>query len=98
MREDSSIAKKKVYRYSRYQQHIKTKQTKYKKILQQVKMADVAAAERTLSAGSYLKPDLDLYKVYLHAWALVAAKLTWFYNHTMSHQQDSATTPEIPIH
>ncbi|KAJ2666734.1 hypothetical protein IW148_000724 [Coemansia sp. RSA 1199] len=98
MCEDSSIAEKKVYRYTRNQQRVETKQTKYKKIFQQVKTAEVAAAERTLSAGSYLKPDLDSYKVYLAARADVAAKLTWFYNHTMSRQRDDATTPEVPIH
>ncbi|KAJ2478368.1 hypothetical protein IWW56_003755 [Coemansia sp. RSA 2131] len=98
MREDSSIAKKKVYRYTRCQQRVETKQTKYRKILQQVKTAEVAAAERTLGAGSYIKPNLKLFEEYLRARALVAAKLTWFYNRTMSRQRDSATTREVPIH
>ncbi|KAJ1854393.1 hypothetical protein GGH12_004550 [Coemansia sp. RSA 1822] len=98
MREDSSIAEKKVYRYTRCQQRVETKQKKYKKILQQVKTAEVAAAERTLSAGSCTKPDLKLFEEYLRARADVAAKLTWFYNHTMSRQRDGATTPEVPIH
>ncbi|KAJ2542725.1 hypothetical protein GGF49_002675, partial [Coemansia sp. RSA 1853] len=98
MREDSSIVEKKVYCYTKCQQCVETKQKKYKKILQQVKTADVAAAERTLGAGSYLKPDLDSYKVYLRSRVLVAAKLTWFYNHTMSRQRDGATTREVPLH
>ncbi|KAJ2120707.1 hypothetical protein IW147_004846 [Coemansia sp. RSA 720] len=95
---DSSIAEKKVYRYTKCQQRVETKQTKYRKILQQVKTAEVVAAERTLSAGSCIKPDLDLYKVYLRARALVAVELTIFYNHTMSRQRDGATTHEVPIH
>ncbi|KAJ2472247.1 hypothetical protein IWW56_006185, partial [Coemansia sp. RSA 2131] len=98
MREDSTIKDKQVYQYTRCQQRVETKQTKYRKILQQVKTADVAAAERTLGTGSCIKPDLDLYKVYLRARADVAAKLTWFYNHTMSHQRDGTTTPEVPLH
>ncbi|KAJ2120748.1 hypothetical protein IW147_004837 [Coemansia sp. RSA 720] len=98
MCEDNSIAEKKVYRYTKCQQRVETKQKKYQKILQQVKTADVAAAEHTLGAGSYLKPDLKHFEEYLRARALVAAKLTWFYNHTMSCQQDSATMQEVPLH
>ncbi|KAJ2477769.1 hypothetical protein IWW56_004141, partial [Coemansia sp. RSA 2131] len=94
MCEDSSIAEKKVHWYTKCQQHVETKQTKYRKILQQVKTADVAADEHTLGAGSCIKPDLDLYKVYLCARAQVAAKLTWFYNYTMSCQRDGTTMPE----
>ncbi|KAJ2659608.1 hypothetical protein IW148_004137, partial [Coemansia sp. RSA 1199] len=71
-----SVAEKKVYQYTKCQQHVETKQTKYKKILQQVKTAEVAALKHTLSAGSYLKPGLKLFEEYLHTWVLVAAKLT----------------------
>ncbi|KAJ2473603.1 hypothetical protein IWW56_005960, partial [Coemansia sp. RSA 2131] len=98
MHKDSTIKDKQVYRYTRCQQRVETKQTKYRKILQQVKTVDVVAAERTLGTGSCIKPDLDSYKVYLRAWALVAVELTIFYSHTMSHQRDSTTTPEVPIH
>ncbi|KAJ2199728.1 hypothetical protein GGH18_000352 [Coemansia sp. RSA 530] len=101
MHEDSTIQKKQVYRYTKCQQRVETKQTKYRKILEHVKKASsagIAALERTLGAGSCIKPDLDQFKVYLAARAEVAARLTAFYNETMSHQQDGATTPKVPLH
>ncbi|KAJ2532360.1 hypothetical protein GGH20_001158 [Coemansia sp. RSA 1937] len=101
MHEDSTIQDKQVYRYTKCQQHVETKQTKYRKILEHVKKAssvDIAALERTLGAGSCIKPDLDQFKVYLAARAEVAARLTAFYNETMSRQQDGATTPKVPLH
>ncbi|KAJ2499038.1 hypothetical protein GGH96_003830 [Coemansia sp. RSA 1972] len=101
MREDSMIQKKQIYRYTKCQQHRETKQTKYQKILQDVKKAstvDIAEAERTLGAGSFIKPDLALFKEYLVARAGVEAKLTVFYNKTMSWQRDGATTFEVPLH
>ncbi|KAJ2214407.1 hypothetical protein IW143_003706, partial [Coemansia sp. RSA 520] len=101
MHEDSTIQKKQVYRYTKCQQRVETKQTKYRKILEHVKKVhsvDIAALERTLGAGSCIKPDLDQFKVYLAARAEVAARLTAFYNETMSRQQDGATTPKVPLH
>ncbi|KAJ2503475.1 hypothetical protein GGH96_000265 [Coemansia sp. RSA 1972] len=101
MREDSTIQKKQIYRYTKCQQRRETCVTKYRKILEQVKKADkedIAALERTLGAGSFIKPDLALFKEYLAARAGVAAKLTVFYNKTMSWQRDSVTTPEVPLH
>ncbi|KAJ2232662.1 hypothetical protein GGH97_006004 [Coemansia sp. RSA 475] len=101
MHEDSTIQKKQVYRYTKCQQRVETKQTKYRKILEHVKKASsagIAALERTLGAGSCIKPDLNQFKVYLAARAEVAARLTAFYNETMSRQQDGATTPKVPLH
>ncbi|KAJ2502255.1 hypothetical protein GGH96_001190 [Coemansia sp. RSA 1972] len=101
MHEDSTIQKKQIYRYTKCQQRVETKQVKYCKILEQVKKADdedIAALECTLSAGSFIKPDLNLYKVYLAARVEVATKLTVFYNKTMSWQRDGATTFEVPLH
>ncbi|KAJ2646060.1 hypothetical protein IW137_001628 [Coemansia sp. RSA 1287] len=101
MHEDSTIQNKRVYRYTKCQQRVETKQTKYRKILEHVKKASsmgIAALERTLGAGSCIKPDLDQFKVYLAARAKVASRLTAFYNKTMSHQQDGATMPEVPLH
>ncbi|KAJ2500854.1 hypothetical protein GGH96_002375 [Coemansia sp. RSA 1972] len=89
MCEDSTIQKKRVYRYTKCQQHVETKQKKYRNILEQVKKADKAGiteAERTLGAGSFIKPNLTLFKEYLAARAKVEAKLTVFYNKTMSWQ------------
>ncbi|KAJ2661029.1 hypothetical protein IW148_003553 [Coemansia sp. RSA 1199] len=82
MHEDSSIEEKKVYRYTRNQQRKETRLTKFKRILEKVKPADVAEAERSLGAGSCVKPDLELYKVYLVARERVADTLTRFYNKT----------------
>ncbi|KAJ2499834.1 hypothetical protein GGH96_003177 [Coemansia sp. RSA 1972] len=101
MREDSTIQKKQIYRYTKCQQHRETCVTKYRKILEQVKKADdedIVALERTLGAGSFIKPDLALFKEYLAARAGVEAKLTTFYNETMSWQRDGVTTPEVPLH
>ncbi|KAJ2495627.1 hypothetical protein GGH96_006323, partial [Coemansia sp. RSA 1972] len=101
MRENSTIQKKRVYRYTKCQQHRETCVTKYRKILQDVKKAstvDIAEAERTLGTGSFIKPNLTLFKVYLAAWAGVEAKLTVFYNKTMSWQRDSVMTPKVPLH
>ncbi|KAJ2501790.1 hypothetical protein GGH96_001659 [Coemansia sp. RSA 1972] len=101
MREDSTIQKKQIYRYTKCQQRRETCVTKYRKILEQVKKADdedIAALERTLGVGSFIKPDLTLFKEYLAARAKVATKLTVFYNKTMSWQRDGVTTPEVPLH
>ncbi|KAJ2470224.1 hypothetical protein IWW56_006576, partial [Coemansia sp. RSA 2131] len=67
MHEDSSIEEKHVYRYTRNQQRKETRLTKFKQILEKVKPAEVTEAERSLGAGSCVKPDLELYKVYLVA-------------------------------
>ncbi|KAJ2496720.1 hypothetical protein GGH96_005642 [Coemansia sp. RSA 1972] len=91
MRKDSTIENKQIYRYTKCQQHI----------LEQVKKADkagIAEAECTLGTGSFIKPNLALFKEYLAAQAKVEAKLTVFYNKTMSWQQDGATTPEVLLH
>ncbi|KAJ1793123.1 hypothetical protein LPJ62_000417 [Coemansia sp. RSA 2167] len=48
--------------YTRNQQHKETQVTRFKKILEKVKPVDVAEAERSLSAGSCVKPDLKLFK------------------------------------
>ncbi|KAJ2496672.1 hypothetical protein GGH96_005682, partial [Coemansia sp. RSA 1972] len=101
MQEDSTIQKKQIYRYTKCQQRRETCVTKYRKILEQVKKADkedIAALERTLGAGSFIKPGLALFKEYLAARAEVATKLTVFYNKTMSWQRDGATTFEVPLH
>ncbi|KAJ2478632.1 ER membrane glycoprotein subunit of the GPI transamidase complex-like protein [Coemansia sp. RSA 2131] len=89
LHEESSVASKNVYRYTRCQQRKETRVTKYKKILEREKKADIvdiAGLERTLSAGSYLKPDLKLFEEYLAARADVAERLTRFYNKTMCRQ------------
>ncbi|KAJ2423126.1 hypothetical protein IWW41_005062, partial [Coemansia sp. RSA 2522] len=85
MHEDSSIEKKRLYRYTRNQQRKETRVTRFKRILEKVKKADaedIAEAERSLGAGSCVKPDLKLFKEYLVARAQVANKLTRFYNET----------------
>ncbi|KAJ2478472.1 hypothetical protein IWW56_003693 [Coemansia sp. RSA 2131] len=89
LHEESSVTSKNVYRYTRCQQRKETCVTKYKKILEREKKADIvdiAGLERTLSAGSYLKPDLKLFEEYLAAQADVAERLTRFYNKTMCRQ------------
>ncbi|KAJ2125949.1 hypothetical protein IW147_000421 [Coemansia sp. RSA 720] len=107
MHEDSSIEEKKVYRYTRNQQRKETRLTKFKRILEKVKPADVAEAERSLGAGSCVKPDLESYKVYLVARERVADTLTRFYNETYtvhptsSHQIHMFKTSEpksFPLH
>ncbi|KAJ2125644.1 hypothetical protein IW147_000704 [Coemansia sp. RSA 720] len=78
-----------------------TRITKYKKILEREKKADIveiAALERTLSAGSYIKPDIKLFEEYLAARALVAERLTRLYNRTMCRQQIGATAPRASLH
>ncbi|KAJ2142613.1 hypothetical protein IW136_001905 [Coemansia sp. RSA 678] len=82
MHEDSSIEDKQLYRYTRNQQRKETRVTRFKQILKKVKPVDIAAAERSLGAGSCVKPDLKLFKEYLEARAQVADKLTRFYNET----------------
>ncbi|KAJ2268188.1 hypothetical protein J3F81_004796, partial [Coemansia sp. RSA 371] len=74
--------KKHLYRYTRNQQCKETRVTRFKRILEKVKPVDVAEAERSLGAGSCIKPDLVLFKEYLVARAQVADKLTRFYNET----------------
>ncbi|KAJ2481728.1 hypothetical protein IWW56_001537 [Coemansia sp. RSA 2131] len=98
MHEESSVTSKNVYRYTRSQQRKETRVKKYRKILENEKTADVAAAERKLSAGSYIKPDLKLFEEYLVARADVAERLTRFYNRTMCNQRVGATMPEVPLH
>ncbi|KAJ2126830.1 hypothetical protein IW136_006571, partial [Coemansia sp. RSA 678] len=98
MHEKSTVQEKRVYRYTRSQQRKETRVTKYRKILQDEKTADIAAAERRLNAGSYVVPDLQLFEEYLAARAEVAADLTRHYNETMCNQQDGATTPKVPLH
>ncbi|KAJ2499739.1 hypothetical protein GGH96_003250 [Coemansia sp. RSA 1972] len=101
LHEDSTIEKKDVYRYTRNQQHCKTKQKKYWTICEHVKkvdVADIAVLEHTLKAGSFTKPDLTLFEEYLAARAKVEAELTDFYNETMCRQRDGATTPMVPLH
>ncbi|KAJ2474192.1 hypothetical protein IWW56_005875, partial [Coemansia sp. RSA 2131] len=82
LHEKSTVDDKNVYRYTRSQQRKETRIKKYRKILENEKTADVAALERTLSAGSYIKPDLELFEGYLAARADVAVELTRFYNRT----------------
>ncbi|KAJ2499478.1 hypothetical protein GGH96_003469, partial [Coemansia sp. RSA 1972] len=100
LHEDSTVEKKDVYRYTRNQQRCETKQKKYRKIREHVKtdVADIAALERTLKAGSFTIPDLKLFEVYLHARAEVEAELTDFYNETTCRQRVGATTPMVPLH
>ncbi|KAJ2655688.1 hypothetical protein IW148_005955 [Coemansia sp. RSA 1199] len=101
LHEKSMVDDKNVYRYTRCQQRKETRVKKYRKILEREKkadIADIAALERTLSAGSYIKPDLKLFEEYLAARAEVAERLTRFYNRTMCRQQVGATTPEVPLH
>ncbi|KAJ2499196.1 hypothetical protein GGH96_003710 [Coemansia sp. RSA 1972] len=101
MHEKSTVEEKWVYRYTRSQQRKETRATKHQKICEHVKkvdIADIAALERTLSAGSFIKPNLGLYKVYLKARAEVEAELTDFYNETMCRQQVGTTTPMVPLH
>ncbi|KAJ2120453.1 hypothetical protein IW147_005066 [Coemansia sp. RSA 720] len=97
MHEKSTIEDK-VYRYTQNQQRVETRRRKYQKILENEKPANIAAAERSLNAGSRVVPDLELFKDYLRARALVADDLTQFYNKTMCHQRVGATTPEVPLH
>ncbi|KAJ2661945.1 hypothetical protein IW148_003152 [Coemansia sp. RSA 1199] len=98
MHEKSTIEDKKVYRYTRNQQRVETRRRKYQKILENEKPANIAAAERSLNAGSRVVPDLELFKDYLRARALVAVDLTRFYNRTMCNQQVGGTMPEVPLH
>ncbi|KAJ2121702.1 hypothetical protein IW147_004019 [Coemansia sp. RSA 720] len=107
MHEDSSIEEKKVYRYTRNQQRKEMRLTKFKRILEKVKPAEVTEAERSLGAGSCVKPDLESYKVYLVARERVADTLTRFYNETYtvhptsSHQIHMFKTSEpqsFPLH
>ncbi|KAJ1757191.1 hypothetical protein LPJ69_004504 [Coemansia sp. RSA 1752] len=93
MHEDSSIEDKQLYRYTRNQQRKETRVTRFKKILKKVKPVDIAAAERSLGAGSCVKPDLVLFKEYLKARAQVADKLTRFYNET--HTEHPTSTHQI---
>ncbi|KAJ2719480.1 hypothetical protein H4S00_003476 [Coemansia sp. D1744] len=93
MHEDSSIEDKQLYRYTRNQQRKETRVTRFKKILKKVKPADIAEAERSLGAGSCVKPDLKLFKEYLVARAQVADKLTRFYNET--HTEHPTSTHQI---
>ncbi|KAJ2499365.1 hypothetical protein GGH96_003591 [Coemansia sp. RSA 1972] len=101
MHEKSTVEKKDVYWYTHSQQCKETCVTKHQKILQDKKKADkagIAALERTLSAGSFIKPNLDSYKAYLKAQAEVETKLTWHYNQTMCHQWVGAMMPKVPLH
>ncbi|KAJ1858050.1 hypothetical protein LPJ76_001288 [Coemansia sp. RSA 638] len=98
MHEKSTVEDKKVYRYTQNQQCVETRRRKYQKILENEKPANIAAAERSLNAGSRVVPDLELFKDYLRARALVADDLTQFYNKTICHQRVGATTPEVPMH
>ncbi|KAJ2720233.1 hypothetical protein H4S00_003280, partial [Coemansia sp. D1744] len=98
MHEKSTVQEKCVYRHTCSQQRKETRVTKYQKILQNEKTADVAAAERCLGAGSCIKPNLKLFEEYLVAQAEVAADLTRHYNEIMCNQQDGTTTPKVPLH
>ncbi|KAJ2498127.1 hypothetical protein GGH96_004547 [Coemansia sp. RSA 1972] len=101
LHEESTVTEKCVYRYTRNQQRRETRVTKYQNICEHVKktdVADIAALERTLKAGSFTKPDLALFEEYLAARAKVEAELTDFYNETMCWQRDGATTPMVPLH
>ncbi|KAJ2495663.1 hypothetical protein GGH96_006307 [Coemansia sp. RSA 1972] len=101
LHEKSTVDNKNVYRYTRNQQRRETKQKKYRTIREHVKkvdVADIAALERTLEAGSFTKPDLALFEEYLAARAKVEAELTDFYNETICRQRDGATTPMVPLH
>ncbi|KAJ2502293.1 hypothetical protein GGH96_001228 [Coemansia sp. RSA 1972] len=66
--------------------------------MKKMDVADIAALERTLKAGSFTIPNLKLFKEYLAAWAKVEAELTDFYNETMCRQQVGATMPMVPLH
>ncbi|KAJ2122477.1 hypothetical protein IW147_003345 [Coemansia sp. RSA 720] len=79
-------------------QRKETRVKKYRKILENKKTAEVAAAERKLNAGSYLKTDLKLFEEYLAARADVAVELTRFYNESMCRQRVGAMTPEVSLH
>ncbi|KAJ2502057.1 hypothetical protein GGH96_001458 [Coemansia sp. RSA 1972] len=75
MHEDSSVEKS----------NKETRQTKFKQIREKAKKADtedIAALERTLGAGSCVKPNLKLFEEYLEARKQVADELTRFYNKT----------------
>ncbi|KAJ2540233.1 hypothetical protein GGF49_004619 [Coemansia sp. RSA 1853] len=98
MMHEKSTIEDKVYRYTQNQQRVETRRRKYQKILDNEKPADIAAAEQSLNAGSRVVPDLELFKDYLRARALVANDLTQFYNRTICHQRVGATTPEVPLH
>ncbi|KAJ2498012.1 hypothetical protein GGH96_004644 [Coemansia sp. RSA 1972] len=101
LHEKSTVDNKNVYRYTRNQQRCETKQKKYRTICEHVKkvdVADIAALEHTLKAGSFTKPDLMLFEEYLAARAKVEAELTDFYNESMCRQQVGATTPMVPLH
>ncbi|KAJ1854236.1 hypothetical protein LPJ76_004188 [Coemansia sp. RSA 638] len=62
MHEDSTIKEKKVYQYTCNQLCKEMQLTKFKQILEKVKPANVTEAERSLGAGSYVKPNLESYK------------------------------------
>ncbi|KAJ2498252.1 hypothetical protein GGH96_004456 [Coemansia sp. RSA 1972] len=98
LHEESTIAEKRVYRYTRCQQHRETHVAKYRKILQDEKTADITALERTLKAGSFTIPNLALFEEYLAARAEVAVELTRHYNETMCRQRVGATTLMVPLH
>ncbi|KAJ2183632.1 hypothetical protein IW144_006870, partial [Coemansia sp. RSA 522] len=72
MHEDSTVEDKQLYRYTRNQQRKETRVTRFKRILEKVKPADIAEAERSLGTGSCVKPDLKLFEEYLVARAQVA--------------------------
>ncbi|KAJ2280286.1 hypothetical protein EV176_001091, partial [Coemansia sp. RSA 451] len=59
LHKDSTIDNKCVYWYSHSQQQKETRVTKFKNILEQEKPADVAVAEWSLGAGSYVVLDLQ---------------------------------------
>ncbi|KAJ2502461.1 hypothetical protein GGH96_001124 [Coemansia sp. RSA 1972] len=84
MHEKSTVEEKQLYQYMHNEKKANDK--------------DIAALERTLSASSFIKPDLDSYKVYLEAREKVEAELTRHYNKMMCHQQVGAMTPEVPLH
>ncbi|KAJ2499763.1 hypothetical protein GGH96_003274 [Coemansia sp. RSA 1972] len=101
LHEESIVDDKNIYRYTCNQQHQETCIAKYREIREHVKkvdVADITVLERTLSAGSFIKPDLALFEVYLAARAKVAVELTRHYNETMCWQQVGATTPMVPLH
>ncbi|KAJ2479961.1 hypothetical protein IWW56_002767, partial [Coemansia sp. RSA 2131] len=72
MHEDSTIKEKKVYQYTYNQLCKEVQLTKFKQILEKVKPANVTEAKQSLGASSCVKPNLESYKVYLAAQALVA--------------------------
>ncbi|KAJ2473536.1 hypothetical protein IWW56_005972, partial [Coemansia sp. RSA 2131] len=67
MHEDSTIKDKHMYWYTQNQQCKETWLTKFKQILEKVKPAEVAEVKQSLGASICVKPDLELYKVYLVA-------------------------------